>query len=263
MPPKRPMPERQSQFQRRRQVLPQVLLRTRYVISIISLNGCGIYLVGMESLVEGRVRLANLLAAAAVGLTDKLRDLAPNRTVWIAPRRRHWFALLDFSPHGSLRQLSQILGLTHSGTVRLVDRLQTGGLVTRDPGRDERSRAVTLTERGRTVALAIRTRRHLATASLFDGLSSHQHIQLSRICEVLVTNLSRQRLRQRSAGTMPAGGALCRLCDFTACGRSDGQCPAATAAIGDQGSVGQPDTTPPDRPGKPLAGGDPRTDGDA
>jgi hypothetical protein len=48
----------------------------------------------------------------------------------------------------------------------------------------------------------------------------------------LITTITRQRLEQRASGVAPAGGALCRMCDFAACGRPDGACPAAvTAAI--------------------------------
>ena len=89
----------------------------------------------MESLADDEFRLANLLAAAAVGLTDRLRELGSESDGLDSAAATALVALLDFSPHGSLRQLSQILGLTHSGAVRLVDRLQTIGLVTRDPGR--------------------------------------------------------------------------------------------------------------------------------
>jgi MarR family transcriptional repressor of emrRAB len=184
-------------------------------------------LAGMRSAVDDEFRLANLLAAAALGLTDRLEDLGSEVEGVDTAAAMALVALLDFSPHGSLRQLSQILGLTHSGTVRLVDRLAADGLVTREPGQDERSRAVALTKRGRRAALAIRARRHHAAASLLDGLSNRQHTQLSKICEVLVANLTRQRLEQRATGRPPAGGALCRLCDFIACGRPDGNCPAA------------------------------------
>src|ERR1700722_8447549 len=102
--------------------------------------------VGMVRPADDESRLANLLAAAALGLTDRLHELGSEAAGVDTAAATAFVALVAFSPHGSLRTLSQILGLTHSGTVRLVDRLAAAGLVTREPGRDERSRAVTLTE---------------------------------------------------------------------------------------------------------------------
>jgi DNA-binding MarR family transcriptional regulator len=185
----------------------------------------------MPSTVADDSRLANLLAAAALGVTDRLHDLGSEAAGVDTAASTALVALLDFSPRGSLHRLSQILGLTHSGTVRLADRLAAQGLVTRQPGQDGRSRTLTLTEHGRAAALAIRARRHRATAGLLDGLSDRQRTQLTRACEVVVANLTRERLEQRARGGRPAGGALCRLCDFTACGRPDGNCPAAATAL--------------------------------
>jgi DNA-binding MarR family transcriptional regulator len=45
-----------------------------------------------------------------------------------------------------------VLGLTPSGTVRLVDRLQEAGYVTRGPGGDGRSVSLHLTASGRRAA---------------------------------------------------------------------------------------------------------------
>jgi MarR family transcriptional regulator, negative regulator of the multidrug operon emrRAB len=120
-------------------------------------------------------------------------------------------------------------------TVRLVDRLAREGLVAREPGRDERSRAVALTGPGRSAALAVRRHRYSATTALLEGLDDHQRAELTRACEILVANVTRARLQQRAAGAPPAGGALCRLCDFAACGRSVGTCPAAATALEQKG----------------------------
>src|SRR5579871_4353100 len=175
-------------------------------------------------------RLLNLLSAAALGLTDRLHELGPEVVGVDAVAASALVAMVDFSPHGSLRRLSQVLGLTHSGAVRLVDRLAAAGLVSREPGPDERTRAVVLTRKGRSAAQALRAQRRSAAAALLEGLNERQRVQLSAACEVLIVNLTRQRLAQRADGILPSGGALCRWCDFGDCGRSLGNCPAARAA---------------------------------
>lgn len=182
-----------------------------------------------ESTIDSR--LANLLAVAALGLTDRLHELGPQLAgVEDFTAATALVALLDFSPDGSLRQLSQILALTHSGAVRLVDRLEAAELVRREAGKDERSRAVVLTRKGRTAAMAMRAHRQSVTAGLLEGLSNRQRNELTSVCEILVANLTRQRLTQRADGHLPAGGAMCRWCDFEACGRPAGNCPAALVA---------------------------------
>jgi DNA-binding MarR family transcriptional regulator len=176
-------------------------------------------------------RLVNLVAVTALGLTDRLHELGTQLAgVEDFTAATALVALLDFSPRGSLRQLSEILAMTHSGAVRLVDRLEAAGLVRREAGRDERSRAVVLTRKGRTAAQAMRAHRGSVTAGLLEGLSNRQRTQLTSVCELLVANLTRQRLTQRANSSIPAGGALCRWCDFGACGRPAGNCPAALVA---------------------------------
>jgi len=175
-------------------------------------------------------RLANVLAALALGVTDAVEQLALETSGLDLAAATALVALLDVAPHGSLQALSQAVGLSHSGTVRLVDRLAGAGLVTRQQGQDQRSRAVTLTKAGRRVALAIRKQRQAAVLAVVDGLSEPRRAQLLRACEQLVANLARQRLAQRASGTPPVGGMLCRFCDFTDCGRAEGRCPAAGVA---------------------------------
>jgi DNA-binding MarR family transcriptional regulator len=139
-------------------------------------------------------------------------------------------ALLDFSPRGSVQTLSQVLGLTHSGAVRLVDRLVSAGYVARTPGRDARSHSPRLTTTGIKVAQRVRIARDGAIARTLGTLSAAERATFTGLCERVVSAITRQRLEQRAAGLAPEGGALCRMCDFTACGRAKGTCPAAEAA---------------------------------
>lgn len=174
-------------------------------------------------------RLSNLVGACALGIVDALQD-AFDREALDSTTATVLVALLDFSPAGSVRRLSQVIGLTHSGAVRVVDRLVEAGLVERRPGYDLRSLGLRLTYAGRRTALRLRARRRRVMSSLLTGLSAQQRAQLTGVCEAVVTSLTSQRLAARASGVAPAGGALCRLCDFAACGRPAGRCPAAATA---------------------------------
>jgi DNA-binding MarR family transcriptional regulator len=173
-------------------------------------------------------RLANLLGAVATGLVDRVADTV-DTTALDSRAQMALVALLDFSPKGSVHTLSQVVGLTHSGAVRLVDRLVDAGYVHRGPGADDRSVSIGLTRSGRTVANRVRDRRHDAITDAMTGLSDRQRDDLVRACESVIANLTRDRLDRRAAGERPGGGALCRMCDFAACGRPAGRCPAAGA----------------------------------
>jgi MarR family transcriptional repressor of emrRAB len=175
-------------------------------------------------------RLANLLGTVATGLTDVVSDLAADVGELDGTAATALVALHDFAPAGSVRMLSQVVGLTHAGGVRLVDRLDRAGYVERLPGVDARSISITLTSKGRSKARLIRKHRLTAITATMAGLTEQQRDQLTSTCELLITNLTNQRLAQRASGTPPASGALCRMCNFPACGRREGRCPAATAA---------------------------------
>jgi DNA-binding MarR family transcriptional regulator len=138
--------------------------------------------------------------------------------------------LLDLARSSSVQALSQLIGLTHSGAVRLVNRLAAAGLVERTSGRDGRTITVRLTGRGQSVAQRIRSARRAAIVASLSGLTDRQREQLTTICEALIATVTSARLAPRAAGRQPSGGALCRMCDPVACGRPDGNCPAAQTA---------------------------------
>jgi MarR family transcriptional regulator, negative regulator of the multidrug operon emrRAB len=175
-------------------------------------------------------RLANLLGALATGVTDGIRDAMCDAAEMDVVSASALVALLEFSPGGSIQTLSDVVGLTHSGAVRLVDRLVLAGYVVRRQGRDGRAREITLTARGATLARRVRRARERAIAPTLESFSATERAHLTELCERLVGALTRQRLEQRADGVAPTGGALCRTCDFVACGRDTDRCPAAQAA---------------------------------
>jgi MarR family transcriptional repressor of emrRAB len=175
-------------------------------------------------------RLVNLVGALTTGLTDAVHDAVTEVTGLDTAASTALIALLDFLPGGSVRTLSQVVGLTHSGAVRLVDRLVDVGLVARERGDDARARSIMLTPAGRRLARRARLAREAAITRILDDFPEHERTVLTELCERWISVITRQRLAQRAAHATPAGGALCRMCDFAACGRADGACPAAAAA---------------------------------
>jgi DNA-binding MarR family transcriptional regulator len=166
-------------------------------------------------------RTANLLGALSLAIADRTSDavgdsVGQSETAAIALSALHHF--LD-AP--SVDLLGQVLGLTPSGTVRLLHRLQDGGYVTRGPGRDGRTVSVRLTPAGRRAAQRV-------SAARADVLQDALSVLEADEREALETAVSRVL-----AGLIRGPGAvrwMCRLCDMSACGREAGRCPVANAA---------------------------------
>jgi MarR family transcriptional regulator, negative regulator of the multidrug operon emrRAB len=176
-------------------------------------------------------RLANLVGAWALAVADRLGEA----TSAAAGRRGRapaaLVALHEFAGGGTIDDLSHVLGLTHSATVRLVDTLVDDGHVARRyRAGDRRSVALALTASGRAAARRLIRARAAAVEATLDGLSEAQRRSLMTLVERLTGDVAALRLEERRQGVTPAGGWLCRLCDFDACGRAEGRCPAATRA---------------------------------
>lgn len=137
-------------------------------------------------------------------------------------------ALYQFLDRPTVDQLCQVLGLTHSGGVRLVDRLADAGLVERRPGADRRSRSVRLTAAGRRAARRVSDRRIAYLTSLLADFSPAE----IRTLHDLLGRVMGQVVQQKQGGAW-----ICRMCDLQACGRAAGNCPAASAAAAKYGTA--------------------------
>src|SRR6185436_6473081 len=102
-------------------------------------------------------RDANLLGALGIVLGDLLDDAA--ELAGGASAATALVALHGSSAGDTIDALAGRVGLSHSGTVRLVDRLAGDGLVERRRGADQRSAALVLTPRGRRAARSVLSRR--------------------------------------------------------------------------------------------------------
>jgi MarR family transcriptional repressor of emrRAB len=177
-------------------------------------------------------RLVNLMGALSLALTDRIAAVAGTASGLSDAAPAALVALHETGRSGrSIGELRQQVGLTHSGAVRLVDRLEAAGYVARRPGRDARTVAVVLTRRGTAAATRIRAARQEAVSNALEDLDDTQRRRLEELAGTVLSKLAAQRRALRASGQMPAGGAMCRLCDFVACGRPAGSCPVAGTPI--------------------------------
>ena len=145
---------------------------------------------------------ANLLGALSLMIADRMADAMGEAGGRPESAAAALCALLHFLDRPSVDLLRQVLGLTSSGTVRLVDRMTEAGYAERGPGHDGRSTSVTLTEVGRAAAQRVAA----ARADVLEGAL---------------------------AGLIRGPGAvrwMCRLCDTGACRGAEGGCPVGNAA---------------------------------
>ncbi len=180
--------------------------------------------------------MGNLLGALSLVVADRMHAavgsvaaLGPSAPVALA-------ALHEFLDGGTVTQLSSVLGLTHSGTVRLVDRLAAEGLVERAGAPDGRTVSVVLTRTGRVTAGRVLAARQAALAATMSSLSADDVDHLSALLDTMLTTLTLARAEERAVGTDGAQPWLCRLCDLVACGRSGGHCPVDNAVSADVGT---------------------------
>ena len=166
-------------------------------------------------------RCANILGATALALGDRLAERAVS-----ADGTSHdaaLVALLEYLGGGTISELRAVVGLTHSGCVRLVDRLVGQGRVRREPARDGRSVALVLTREGRARAREIQLARRATVAATLEVLDADEQARLGELCGKLLGAL-------RRSGSSPV--AICRFCDGELCGHPD-RCPVTLAgAIG-------------------------------
>jgi DNA-binding MarR family transcriptional regulator len=129
-------------------------------------------------------------------------------------------ALLHFLDRPTVDLLRQVLGLTSSGTVRMVDRMAESGYVQRGPGDDGRSTSVSLTGAGLAAAEAVTAARAGVLAGALDALSPAEREAL------------RQLISKVLAGLIGGPGTvrwMCRLCDTGVCRGTEGGCPVGHA----------------------------------
>ena len=113
-------------------------------------------------------------------------------------------ALHHFLDAPTIGRIRTVLGLTSSGAVRLVDRLEAGGLVERRSATDGRETVVALTAAGRRAAAGVARARAGVLEEVLGPLDAAERAALEPLVSRIVVGLIREPGSTRW---------MCRLCD--------------------------------------------------
>lgn len=168
---------------------------------------------------RSRLRAANLLGAVATEIAVRLESRAKRHAnaTGSVDAALNVIGLYEGCTNG---ELGAALGLSHTATVRCVDKLEAEQWAVRETGTDKRSVALRLTETGRLRAQATMRDRCEFLAGFVDALTPEQRSQLECIAETLL---------RASVQAAKDAWFICRLCDPVLC--PPDACPVHQKAI--------------------------------
>lgn len=152
-------------------------------------------------------RTANLLGVVGLAVADRIASAA-RETLSHAGETPAALVVIGYDMGPSNDQLRRILGLSHPGTVRLVDRLVADGLVERRQGRDRRAIALYLSARGKALREDLLKERLAAIRPLLAPLSQAEQETFAALLHKLLSSMDTTDWDRRT---------LCRLCDDRVC----------------------------------------------
>jgi DNA-binding MarR family transcriptional regulator len=164
----------------------------------------------------------NVVGALAVALGDRVREATEAAAGMPGALPAALVSLHEWAGGRTVDTLAGGLRLSHSRTVRVIDRLEAEGLAVRerDPA-DGRSVLVRLTPAGERVGAAVLAAREAALRDALAGLAPETLAAFAGGAEHVLARLTDGRRAAR---------ANCRLCASHDCGHHDGRCPVTRAA---------------------------------
>ena len=164
----------------------------------------------------------NVVGALVVALGDRIRDATEGAAGMSGAMPAALASLREWAGGRTVETLAGGLRLSHSRTVRVIDRLEADGLATRerDPA-DRRGVLVRLTPAGERAGAAVLAARANALSEALAALDEPDRRALAELAEGILAGLTTGRRSAR---------AICRVCDGHACGHHEGRCPVTRAA---------------------------------
>jgi MarR family transcriptional regulator, negative regulator of the multidrug operon emrRAB len=152
-------------------------------------------------------RTANLLGTVGLAIANRIEAMS-RETLNHAGETPAALVVIGYGFGPSNDQLRRILGLSHPGSVRLVDRLVADNLVERREGRDKRAIALYLTEQGEALREKLLKGRLAAIKPLVTSLTDTEQGVLAALLHKMLSSMDTTDLERRT---------LCRLCDGRVC----------------------------------------------
>ncbi|MBT0586149.1 MarR family winged helix-turn-helix transcriptional regulator [Alteromonas oceanisediminis] len=150
---------------------------------------------------------ANLLGALTMALTDRIRG-STQKLLERAGESPAAIVVIGYVPGISVELLRQVLGLSHPGTVRLIDRLSDDGYVERQKAKDGRAVALHLTTAGTDLRANLMDSRIEILENAVESLSSNEQEMLGHLLSKVLSTLPETEMDKHH---------ICRLCSTTAC----------------------------------------------
>jgi DNA-binding MarR family transcriptional regulator len=152
-------------------------------------------------------RTANLLGVVGLAVADRIEETARS-ILSHAGETPAALVVIGYGFGPSNDRLRRILGLSHPGTVRLVDRLVADGLVERREGSDRRAIALYLSKRGRALREELLEGRLAAIRPLLAPLTNAEQQAFAALLHKILGSMDTTDMERRT---------LCRLCDTRVC----------------------------------------------
>ena len=174
----------------------------------------------------------NVVGALAVALADAMADATAEASGLAGIPAAALSALHEWAGERPIQVLADGLRLSHSRTVRVIDRLEAEGLARRasDPA-DGRSALVALTPAGAAAAQRVLAARAEVLHGVLGALGGGERATLARLAEQVLEGAVTGRRHARS---------ICRMCDAHGCGHHEGRCPVTRGADAQSGGGSTP-----------------------
>jgi DNA-binding MarR family transcriptional regulator len=152
-------------------------------------------------------RTANLLGVIALAVADRIEETSRD-VLNHAGETPAALVVIGYGFGPSNEQLRRILGLSHPGSVRLIDRLVADGLVERRDGCDKRTIALYLTEKGAALREKLLRGRIDAIKPFLALLTQAEQGAFAALLHKMLVSMEPTDLERCK---------LCRLCDDRVC----------------------------------------------